>query len=227
MKIKHVYYDYTPTKTADKRRYAMAKSTWDKLKWDDGKVLRSDLSRFLLDGNSSLPYIRDVIDAGAKGLSDKDVVVFTKGDTCLANETIEEIKKAMSRVAACYCIRREIRAELKSPLSDINIKTGLMYKKNPADLFAFTVQWWNKNRKNFPSMVLGRERWDTVITTLIDESGMWPDTVIKDIVYHEMHDAFWCEPDIKVKLVGNRVNYDLAVVFFKKRGLSHEKFGFK
>jgi hypothetical protein len=227
MKITHVYYDYKPVKVADKRRCELAKKTWSKLSWNDRKIESSKMGRLFVEGNASLPYIRDVIDAGAEGLSTKDLIVFTKNDTCVAQETIEEIKKAAARVPAFYCIRREFKKELNEPMSDINIKMGLMYKKNPADLFGFTAQWWKANRRNFPAMIMGRERWDTILTTLIDECGMWPDTVLNDIVYHEMHDAFWAEPDIRVKLTGNRVNYDHAVAFFKKRGVSHEKFGFK
>jgi hypothetical protein len=221
MKVIHAYPFHTPSFDSDKRRYQIAAYTWRSQKWIEHPVSDADLPRMFVEGKKTLPFVRDVIDHAAKDLLFDDVIVYTNSDTCVATDCLKKVLRRLKEVDALYVYRRDF-TEFLDVIPDDKIKEGVEHVGS--DLHAFKVSWWKRKRKEFPNLVLARIAPDAILRHLIDEDGQWPKTKLENLIYHQIHQAVWEQPENKFTLAGNRLNIELVNKFLEKRGIAPEKF---
>jgi hypothetical protein len=224
-KIRHVYPKHVPKSESDLKRYALAKKTWESQKWEDMPVDQNDLSRAYLETDTKipLPYVRDIIDFGTKDMLYQDIVVFTNTDICVVPEFVKIVKEKMKKVDSAYSHRVDYKEPFNEPKTLEELKSRDDFYG--VDTFIFNVSWWKENRKKFPSMLIAREAWDAAMLTLVQEGGQWPSNKIEKVTYHQKHESFWEQPDIKYRLSGNRYNIERIIPFFKERKIVPERHG--
>ena len=183
--IVHVY-QRTPWATGEeKRRNGVAVKTWDKIGWvdcglDDNCFVRN-ASNVIPAEKKNIPMIKDMIRMACIGRDDRDVIVLTNTDTCVASNIIEMLVGDLP----AYAYRNDFKI-LDKPIPDDEI--GLGHKYQGCDLFVFRVGWWRNNHMLFPDMVLGREAWDKIMRELFKQSQ---GRELVGAIYHERHNSFW------------------------------------
>jgi len=183
--IIHVY-QRTPWESGEeKRRNAVAKKTWDKIGWvdlglDDSCFVRNS-SNVIPNEKKNIPMIKDMIRMACIGREDRDVIVLTNTDTCVASNIVERLVGNMPAYAYRYDFNK-----IDGPIPDDEIIYGTKYAG--CDLFAFRVGYWRRNHHLFPDMVLGRESWDRIMRELFKLSQ---GRELYSAIYHEKHDSFW------------------------------------
>jgi len=183
--IVHVY-QRTPWAIAEeKRRNAVAEKTWDKIGWkdcglDDNCFVRH-AGNVIPDEEKNIPMIKDMIRMACIGRDDKDVIILTNTDTCVASNLVERLSGELPAYAYRYDFKR-----IDDPIPDGEICLGKKYAG--CDLFVMRVGWWRRNHNLFPDMVLGREAWDKILRELIKLSG---GRELESCIYHEKHPSFW------------------------------------
>lgn len=216
-KFLHVYSEFTSNPDA-MRRHGFAKATWHRVyvsgKWRTLAVSDAELTRMFQEGESKLPYIKDLLDFAANRGSDDQMIVLTNTDTCFA----PSIESQLEGSRCSWAARRDFKS-LTVPLSDVQIKSGVNYPGT--DLFAMTVQWWKQNRDKFPDMLIGREGWDCCLREMMRKDG---GRYIGDIIYHERHDSTWEKASNRFTLEGQKYNRTLANDFLKRLGLNPRTF---
>jgi len=186
--IIHVY-QRTPWATGDeKRRNAIATMTWENIGWvdcglDDNCFVRNS-SNVIPTEKKSIPMIKDMLRMACVGRDDKDVLVLTNSDTCVASNIIERLAGQLP----AYAFRYDFKY-IDKPIPDDNIIYGNKYAG--CDLFVMRVGWWRRNHTLFPDMVLGRHSWDRIFRELIKLSQ---GREINYLIYHERHPSAWEDP---------------------------------
>ena len=209
--VVHVY-QRTPWATGDeKRRNAVAKQTWDKVGWvdcglDDNCFVRTS-AEMVPDETKRIPMIKEMIRLACMGRDDKDVIVLTNSDTCVASNFIEKLEG----ILPAYAYRYDFKY-LEKPIADEDIALGNKYAG--CDLFAFTTGWWRKNNHLFPDMILGRHSWDRIMRELIKLSK---GREIDSVIYHERHPSGWENPQNIHRDPSNLRNCKLAREWLQER----------
>jgi hypothetical protein len=222
--IVHVYSEYGKPDPETKRRLAVAKSTWACQRWQDCPVPDASLPRLFTEEGKSLPFIRDLFDAGCQGQDDSAIVVYTNTDICVHSQASLIIAEAMQETDACYAYRRDLD-RIDAPIPDDQIVNARWYCGR--DLYAFRAGWWRFYRLRMPDMLIAREMWDPTMGQLMDETNAGP-TVLPDIIYHERHGApagYWEDASNRYRLRGQIHNLTLGVNFFRQRGIDPQKYG--
>ena len=186
--IIHVY-QRTPWATGGERfRNAVAKKTWDKIGWVDCGLDDNCFVRYA--GNviptekKNIPMIKDMIRMACIGRDDKDVIVLTNTDTCVASDIVQRLVGTLPAYAYRYDFKR-----VGNPIPDEEICLGQKYAG--CDLFAFRVGWWRRNHALYPDFVLGRHSWDRILRELIKLSQ---GRELTSAIYHERHASHWENP---------------------------------
>ena len=183
--IIHVY-QRTPWATGEeKRRNEVAAKTWDRIGWvdcglDDNCFVRNS-SNVIPTEKKNIPMIKDMLRMACIGRDDKDVIVLTNTDTCVASNLLKRLVGNLPAYAYRYDFKR-----LDRPIADDQILLGNKYQG--CDLFAMKVGWWRRNHQIFPDMILGREAWDRVMRELFKQSQ---GRELVGAIYHERHNSFW------------------------------------
>jgi len=221
----HVYSDYEEMSPDTARRVNFARNTWysqyRKGRWTAFPVKNGDLPRVFEDQGRKLPYVRDLLDAGADS---GEVLVLTNTDTCFAESATLRIADQLRHTKACYSFRRDFK-QLTKPLADADVARGQYYPGS--DLFVMKTEWWKANRERMPDMVIGTEAWDLVLRTLIDETHAGAVCRFDDVIYHERHASVWEAPQNRGALPSQTHNLNLARAFLKQRGIEPRKHGIK
>jgi hypothetical protein len=221
MNFHHVYCEYDRKDPDAIRRYEFAKATWGS-QWLIPRPVHEDtLSRSSLDigDTRKLPFVRDLIDAGAGGLPPEDVIILTNDDTCFAFDTVDRVMGAMTNATGCFAHRWDVPT-LTRPLDPSEFRNGAgMYPG--FDLFAFTPQWWSENRERFPDLIIGCQWWDCILWLMLQRSGALE---LSDLIYHEQHAAIWCQPPFLTDNPGQVYVRGLAQEWFEKNPGDEMKF---
>lgn len=214
-RIIHVWSDYTGRKADAMHRHEMAKETWRlcgatlvDCRVADEQLRRS--SRKTLGDTRACPFVKDLIESGAKVANDDDILLFTNDDTCLADGAVECIRSIVNQRGALWCARRELPPFVE-PLPSEKMMKG--YKHVGADLFAFTKGWWTAHCGSMPDMLYGYEAFDLVLKKLILLRG---GVEAENLCYHEIHVGLWTKNRIGP---GARHNQKLAFDWFKANNL--------
>jgi len=186
--IIHVYQRTPWAKGEEKRRNAVAKKTWEGIGWvdlglDDSCFVRH-AGNVIKEEKKNIPMIKDMIRMACIGRDDKDVIVLTNTDTCVASNIIQRLVGNLPAYAYRYDFKK-----IDKPILNDEICLGNKY--GGCDLFAFRVGWWRRNHDLFPDMVLGRECWDRIMRELFKLSQ---GRELQSAIYHERHNSFWENP---------------------------------
>lgn len=194
----HVYSEY-PVTGETERRHQHATKTW-RHQYGLGNMLPfpvydGDLPRSARDigAPAPIPYIRDLIDYGASAALPGDRVVLTNRDTCLVKGATDRL--AAIRSSAVYGPRRDYFSPIPEDQDVLDDLSGGTAHPG-ADLVSVEPLWWWRWREWIPDLVLGFEAWDLMIREAFME--IEPDEFeVRDLVYHEYHEANWCQPGVR------------------------------
>lgn len=177
-----------------RRRHAFARETRAEY---SGDIEQLELTRYTRTSDQTikdtrkLPYLKDILDAGAADRPGNDVVIFCNADTCFCPETVSAIRDALKLYPAICCGRHDIRGKLVEKM-----KLGLAQARGEeypgVDLFAMTVDFWHKIRDEIPDLLIACEGWDFVLWKTFEGHG---GKRVAPLVYHEWHDPFWASWD--------------------------------
>jgi hypothetical protein len=228
-RIIHVWADWRGENSFGKenlRRIRVAQSSWrteyETGVWDPHEVKQSDCRR---DGTwigdpHSVQFCHDIImEAVKRSQSDTDIIALTNSDIGFTPGLTGKIMETLFRCPAAYTHRRDFSSAITNPfVSEAETGAGEFYPGT--DAFFFTVEWWKKYAGEYADFLMGREHWDEVLRQLVKYHG---GCEIKNAVWHEWHESFWCGGD-RDALPGNLYNDRLRQAWFAKTGLKPEDF---
>lgn len=212
----HVWSDYTMGGDA-LRRHRVAAQTWPR-EWIDFSVKEN--ARVMNDPMRSLPFIKDLVNEAVRCSGPRDVIVLTNADTCVSGEAAARLDEAVRDRGCAYSFRRDFMVLpdghlAHGHLSTEAIRAGRFYPG--ADLFACTVEWWQKHGRLLPDLVLGAEAWDWCLRTLMHTTG---GAQFDDLIYHEAHPNEWERPEHRNALPSQLHNKRLAAPFLAEHGVA-------
>ena len=218
--IVHVY-QRTPWATGEeKRRNEVAAKTWDRIGWvdcglDDNCFVRH-AGNVIPNETKNIPMIKDMLRMACIGRDDKDVLVLTNTDTCVASNLLERLTGSLP----VYAYRNDFKI-LDRPIADDQICLGNKYQG--CDLFAMRVGWWRRNHSLFPDMVLGRHSWDRIMRELFKVAE---GREITNLIYHERHPSGWEDASNLNNDPSNLRNAKLAREWLQERKMPLEELEF-
>jgi len=219
--IYHVYSHYESRNPQTQRRMRLARSTWSKQSWQEIPVQDRQV-RCYTDHKGEVPYVKDVINVGARDRKDEDVLVFTNADICVSSDCAFKIVMALQSIDAVYCFRRDF-PKLEQILPDPIINKGTQYCGS--DLYGFRVGWWRRWSKDFPDMLLGREGWDAVLRILIEQTNPKRNPTLHNLIYHERHGSVWENPANRRTIPSQMHNVHLGRQFCHSWGFDPRRIG--
>lgn len=168
---------------AENKRTEFAQGTWG-----GAEIHRLNLLRNAADigCDRGCYYVKDVMDMSL--VMSGDVFVYVNNDIALVENWKEHVLPAVKKYGCAFSNRLNIPSFL--PMNFHEVNSGTAYCG--ADLFAFTPEWWKKQRDSFPDVVLGYEGWDFVMQWLMLRSGFQR---LPTLCYHENHASFWSRPE--------------------------------
>ncbi len=207
----HVWSDYTMMGEA-LRRHRMAQATWEGTGWITLPVRENE--RAINDGMRAVPFIKDLVEAAVHCAGPRDAIVLTNADTCVSGPAAARLSEAMRTHGCAYSFRRDV-PRIDRALSQDEISRAPQYAG--ADLFAFTVEWWQRHGKLLPDLVLGAEAWDWCLRMLMHQAGA---AQFNDLIYHERHANMWERPEHRHSLLSQMHNRGLAMPFLAAHGVA-------
>lgn len=206
----HVWSDYEMSGET-LRRHLMAQSTWGATGWITLPVRENP--RALNDGLRAVPFVKDLVAAAVRCAGPRDTIILTNADTCVSANAAERIAEAMRTHGCAYSFRRDV-PRIERALTAEEILRAAQYAG--ADLFAFTVEWWEKHERLIPDLVLGAEAWDWCLRVLMHQAGA---AQFNDLIYHERHANVWERPEHRHSLLSQMHNRGLAMPFLAAHGV--------
>ena len=219
--IRHVYSPWTDAGAEDAARCDRALQTWlDAMRGCPSPSIllpfthRQERSAARI-GDADLPYVRDMIDGQTRHdsdigtpflMMDRDILLLTNSDLCLAADAHHVIRHALRRRNAVYGHRVEATNGPETHRSHEELRGRARYRG--LDWFAFRAGWWRRHgRELMPDMILGRQAWDWALARIVDATG---GECLDDrtIAWHEQHKASW-KVD-RMGKAGNLANLRLA-----------------
>ena len=194
------------------------------------RIWDADLPRAFPAGNRKLPYLRDLIDAGASRALPEDIIFYCNDDLGLVIDAPAMIRAAVDRGRGTAVFPRRShdhpRPLMRSVLN-CQLDGGI-------DSVAMTPTWWTANREKIPDMVIGAEGWDTVVRVIAEEwadGGRPRETLCCDphgwaqsrayldgVCWHEPHRAPWKDAKRRGGDQAGIHNRTLFREFFADRG---------
>lgn len=222
-KIVHVQ-DWYLGNAEDNKRIRKAQGCWEWLQSVDSNYemllypteKNPRTSKTELGDTRALPFIKDIIDYGAKKALPNDIVIFTNSDVCLVPEALAAIRTQLETMPACYSRRVDVDNALP-PLTLENLKGRKAHVG--ADLFAFRAEWWNAHKHEIPDLLLSCEGWDAVARFWLRKHIKNPE-METPVIYHEIHRSFWARPEIIHENVAQKYNRELCEKWVKENGFS-------
>lgn len=151
----HLVGRYTPAPD-DAWRVRAAVATWSANYCDD-------LVPCHVDSFCEVPTLHSLVDACIReySLAPWQAIVYTNADILLCREFAEALR--MTSLPA-FSYRRDVAAQSAPPTVPTQewiMENGAWF--SGADLFVFTVGWWEQHRAELPDMYVGRPYWDLVL----------------------------------------------------------------
>ena len=138
---------------------------------------------------NAIPKVKDIINRvfALPELPKKDdVILIANADICFSPDIVGMILHNTERYGATFTHRWDFNSLTKHLNTEAEIGKGKWYCGS--DLFAFTVEWWNRHQEIFPDMYFAREFWDMIMRNMIKRSG---GVETHKSIYHEKHNSFW------------------------------------
>ena len=221
MPVIHLWSQYNPTDLDTIRRYKIAAQSWARQPWTEFPV--EQLPRWWREEGVSLPYIKDLFDAGCVSRLPTDIIVFTNADCITRSDAVLQIISHLQKSTACYSYRFDFNHKLMKLPTDPEFSKGQLYPGS--DLVAFRASWWMANRHKMPDMVLGYEAADPVLRQLVDETNLGMSNEVVGLIAHERHYSRWEDSKNRYRLKGQLHNLILAKKFFQQRRINPAQFG--
>lgn len=205
------------------RRQAIAQQSWVSEYQDSGRLwIPAPLHDCVLTRDARsigdpipMPFIRDIIDHGiSRSNSRRDIIVVTNADVGWPHGITGAILDTVRMHGSAWTHRWDKEGDQLTDPPRNEWDVGKLNWYPGSDLFAFTVDWWEKHGDEFPDMILGREAWDYVMRSLIKRHGGGE---IRHGVFHERHASFWESSGNRAELRGNVHNLELARTFMDCR----------
>jgi hypothetical protein len=148
------------------------------------------------EGINSVPKISEVV---CRGFEKSDTVVLVNSDILLVKEAKELIQDQLLKNQCCYSHRRDYTVlPMNDRVSQEQIlESGKTYRGR--DLWAFTKEWWLRNRDPVGDMYIGREIFDWILTL-----KMGAEARIPDVCFHQIHQSYWSGHKTSVSNLHNR-----------------------
>jgi hypothetical protein len=218
-----VFHVTSETQATDdaRRRNLMARETWQvayqsDARWRQMPITPCQLPRLFEDGERRVQYFKDLIDFAVSFAHDRDFIVFTNADICLAAPAALTLAAEVVDKRIGFGNRREIYRKIRAPISTRSLKEAeLLY--GGVDMFVFPVQWWKEHRHLIPDMVIGSETWDLVMREYILEQTRGTAHRWLTYIYHEHHLSYWLKPH-RFSLLSRNHNVALAADFYSRHG---------
>lgn len=215
--IHHFYSQFTPHDVATKKRQEVAHATWAVQPWIEIPIRDEDLFRMWDEEGRAYPYVTDVFGRACAGLNDDAIMVYTNADLCVRSNCALQIAAALQDTDALFSMRRDFNHPFHEPIPDDVIPRGDSYAGS--DLYAFRVGWWEKNKAQFPDMVVAFELWDAVLRHLITETNPGRPVSVPDLSYHQRHSSWWENPKNRYRLKGQLHNLRLGSMWLRMHGV--------
>jgi hypothetical protein len=194
-------------------RYAVSKATWDLNNIEQIEINDNVHKRLCDDNYRKVPYIKDVIDKGIEIVDSKNnyIILLTNSDSCLL-PSVEDILDNINDNTTLVLGRRDVYFDFNKPLTKEDIVNCSCYEGK--DGFAFTKNFWLKNRDVFLDTVFGAEFWDYLFYLHLKMNS----NLIKDndSLYHKTHENSWSNIENRVFAASQLHNIKLAKEFLYK-----------
>jgi len=140
-----------------------------------------------------LPFVNEIIDVAISeyNLNSKDIIILSNNDVYPVDSFINhlDLHYFTKGDIPFYLFRRDCKQLVKPYEKYIRLNTTIYPGR---DTFVFTVDWWLKNKNEYPEMLYGGEFWDYIFSKLIEiHNGCH----YQYLIYHLNH-----------KIAGNRNN---------------------
>ena len=148
-------------------------------------ILKKD-SKALLGNDRNLPYIKEVLEVGAKVNCEK--FGYINSDIILPNEAVSQLREDHNAFIFSRLEVGEISFQ-DFMKGEVKILKG-DNKHQGADGFFFKKDWWERNSFQFPDeLVLGATEWDTCYRFIIKKTCS--NYIETRVLYHILHQQSW------------------------------------
>lgn len=194
-------------------RYAVSKASWDLNNIEQIEIHDSVHKRICDDNYRKVPYVKDIINKGIEVVDSKSnyIILLTNSDSCLL-PSIEENLNGINDNKALVLGRKDINFDFNEPLSKEDINNCSSYEGK--DGFAFTKNFWLKNREHFLDTIFGAEFWDYLF--YIQLKMRLQLIIDNDSLYHRVHENTWSNIKYRVFANSQLHNIKLAKDFLNK-----------
>jgi hypothetical protein len=202
--IYHIAHVYESNDAEERRRNTVARGSWERLYKKHKNVGRIHVPLVALQRNGNsvygekpFPFVKDLLDLGAKRIHEDDVLVLTNLDSVLTDDCFRRVENKPQ-----YSHRVNFLKSLEGR-NYSSTDLGLLEEEpfDGIDLIVIPVEWWLRHRDGVPDLMLGNEGWDWVFRFLIggyDIRCGQPmfnhnrGKIDPPVVYHEDHsEPYW------------------------------------
>ena len=209
-----MYHIYSTFDNMLSDRYLTTLKTWQ-LNTLIKVPIHEDQCETVSDGYKKLPYIKNVIDRGIDYINNDDnyVILFTNSDSCLLPKITECLQHVTDDNTQSYS-RLDLPFKFIEPLSEEQLQDERFIIYAGKDGFAFTKNFWLKNRDVFVNMLFGAEFWDYIFYLQLKQLSNL--TSHFRYIYHEFHYQKWCDSTYRTSMPSQIHNIKLAKEFLYK-----------
>ncbi len=152
--------------------------------WKIEKLNRNAITEFGFD--KDLPFLKDVLDSGAKYATYDDWLIYTNTDCPISQDFYENLRKSSANAVIYY--RQELPQMISEPEDLSKYFTDLAI--NGMDGFAMRGWVYQKYRELIPDFVLGGPEWDSCMFQLLRIYVNHIQLNVNDL-YHVSHKLEW------------------------------------
>src|SRR3989442_8724876 len=120
----HLWSQYWPVDSETQRRQTVAQSSWAKQPWHDRPVVNAELNRVWRENGRSVPYIRDLFDAGCERFKDDDIICYTNSDIIMRSDACFQIAAVMQATDAALGYRFDFHHRLSTGAVRFPVRFG-------------------------------------------------------------------------------------------------------
>jgi FkbM family methyltransferase len=194
----------------DSPRYEVSRASWDLNNIEQIEIHDSAHRRLCNDTYRKLPYVKDIINKGIEQIDPKInfIILLTNSDSCLL-PSIEKLLDGVNDNTSLVLSRRDVLEDFDKPLTGEELTNCPGYQGK--DGFAFTKNFWLKNRDEFLDTVYGAEFWDYLFYLQLKINSK----LIRDseCLYHRAHENSWSNICYRVLVKSQLHNIQLAKNF--------------
>ena len=187
-------------------RYVVARASWDLNNVQQIEIHDNNHKRLCDDYYRVVPYVKDIIDKGIELIDSKEnyIILLTNSDSCLL-PSIENILEGVNDKTSLVLTRRDVHHSIDRPLTKEELIDCKGYEGK--DGFAFTKNFWLKNKDEFLDSIYGTEFWDYLFYLQLKmNSQLINDT---ESLYHVVHENMWST--IRYRVLANSQIHNIKI----------------